>query len=49
LVNTDMDIRDRRAEQPECPANRSVVKGEKTSLFGGACFVLTSALYVAHG
>jgi hypothetical protein len=48
-VNTGMDIRERRAEQPECPANRSVVKGEKKSLFGGACFVLTSTLRVVHG
>jgi hypothetical protein len=48
-VNTGMNMRDRRAEQPECPANRSMVKGEKTSLFGGAYFVLTSALHIAHG
>jgi hypothetical protein len=48
-MNTGIDIRDRRAEQPKYLANRSVVKGEKTSLFGGAYFVLTSTLHVAHG
>jgi hypothetical protein len=48
-VNTGIDMRDKRVEQPKCPANRSVVKSEKTSLFGGVCFVLTSALHVTHG
>jgi hypothetical protein len=48
LVNTDMDMRDRRAEQPKCPVDQQI-KGEKTLLFGGVCFILTSILHIAHG
>jgi hypothetical protein len=47
-VNTGIDMRDRRAEQPECPANQKI-KGEKTLLFGGVYFILASMLHIAHG
>jgi hypothetical protein len=47
-VNTGIDMRNRRAEQPECPTDQQI-KGEKTLLFGGVCFILTSMLHIAHG